>query len=269
VRSAKRGQAITGAALALAIALGAAPLAAQSPPTGSSWVEAGGFYHHVTRDFGDGRGGYGRAVLAGARNVWYLDAKAQRAFNDDGFYGSLADVHTWSSRFYTQVGVGAGTGRYVLPALREDLALNFKLGRLRSVILTVGETYVNSQLIYEDKSFFGSLSWYASGSVLLEAGGRANWSDPGAVRTGRGSGSLTLGRAGATQVTLRGGAGTEGYQLVGAATALRRFESEEASAMLRHWHGHGHGFGLVVEGDWYHNPFYTRAGGQLGIFRAW
>ena len=261
-----RGHVRPGVFLTLAFAA-AAPLAAQSPPPGGSWIEAGGFYQHVTNDFGDWRGGYARAVLAGARNVWYLEAKGQRAFRDDGFYGSVANVHTWSSRFYTQLGVGAGSGKYVLPALREDLSLNFKLGRARAVILTVGETYVNSQLVYEDRSFFGSLSWYASGDVLLEAGGRVNWSDPGGVRTGRGTGALVLGLSGRTQVTLRGGAGSEGYQLVGAATALRRFQSQEASVIVRH--GHGRGWGLSLEGDWYHNPFYTRTGGQLGIFRAW
>ena len=265
-----RDQLAVGLALALAIGVAAAPLAAQAQPPappGSSWIEAGGYYHHVTGPFGDWRGGYARGVFAGARDVWYLDARAQRAFNDDGVYGSIANVHTWTSRFYMQLGVGAGTGRYVLPALREDLSLNFKLGRARSVILTVGETYVDSHLIYEDKAFFGSLSWYAGGTVLVEAGGRVNWSNPGSVRSGRGSGALTLGRFGGSQVTLRGGAGTEGYQLIGLGTPLRMFSSQEASGALRQWLSGG--WGMVLQGDWYHNPFYTRTGGQLGLFRAW
>ena len=241
-------------------------LAAQRTP-GSSWIEAGGFYHHVSNDFGSWRGGYARAVLAGARDVWYLDAKAQEAFRDKGVYGSLANVHTFGSRFYTQLGVGGGTGKYVLPDLRLDASLNFKLGSAKSLVLTAGGTYVKSKSVYTDKVAFGSLTWYATRSLLLEAGGRINWSDPGAVRSERVSGALTVGRVGAGLVTLRASAGTEGYQLVGPTVALQKFRSQEASLAVRHWVGHH--LGVAVSGEWYHNPFYTRAGGSLGLFHAW
>ena len=250
-----------------ALALAALPAGAQSRLGGSSWVEAGGFYHHVSNDYGDWRGGYARAVVAGRRDAWYLDGKAQRAFGDDGLYGSLANVHTFSSRFYTQVGVGGGTGTYVLPDLREDLALNFKLGRSGSVVATVGETYVVSKSVYRDKAFFASLSWYASAGVLVEAGGRVNWSNPGSVRTARASAALTLGRLGRTLVTLRGGAGGEGYQLLAPPVTPRNFQSREASGVLRQWVSRR--FGFVLQGDWYHNPFYTRTGLSAGLFRAW
>lgn len=250
-----------------AIALAALPARAQGRLPGSSWVEAGGLYHHVSNDYGDWRAGYARAVVVGGRNVWYLDAKAQQAFRDDGVYGSIANVHTFSSRFYVQLGIGGGTGKYVLPDLREDLALNFKLGRRGSLVATVGETYVSSKSVYRDKAFFGSLSWFASSTVLIEVGARANWSNPGSVRTARGSGALTLGRFGRTIVTLRGGAGGEGYQLLGPPAVPRNFQSREASGSIRQWFSRH--WGGVVQGDWYHNPFYTRAGFSAGLFRAW
>jgi YaiO family outer membrane protein len=250
--------------------LGAAPApsAAQAQPTSpSSWIEAGGFYHHVTQDYGDWKGGYARGVLVSARNTWYLDAKLQEAFKDRGVYGSLVNVHTFSARFYTQLGFGAGSGKFALPDYRLDGSLNFKLGRAKALIFTAGGTYVRSKSIYRDKALFGSLSWYASPTALLELGGRINWSDPNAVRSQRLSGALTLGSTGTTLVTLRGGAGTEGYQLVGAAQPLRRFRSQEASVALRQWLSRD--VGTVLGGEWYHNPFYTRAGGSLGLFYAW
>lgn len=244
-----------------------APVLAQTRPPAASWVEAGGFYQHVSNDFGDWKGGYARAALVSSRNAWYLDAKAQEAFRDKGIYGSLANVHTFSSRFYTQLGVGGGTGDFVLPDLRLDASLNFKMGRTRALILTAGGTFVDAKLGYRDKSLFGSLTWYAGGSLLLEAGGRANWSDPGAVRSARGFGSLSLGRIGGDLLALRGSAGTEGYQLTGLAATLREFRSQEAGLSWRHWFSHG--FGSVLGGDWYHNPFYTRAGATVAFFRAW
>lgn len=262
-RAQRRNPASPLGAIGLALLCALAPwrLCAQSA------LEAGGFYHHVTGDFGDWKGGYARAVLGGARDVWYLDAKAQEAFGDRGIYGSLANVHTFSSRVYTQVGLGGGTGDFVLPDLRADASLGLKLGPDRSVILTAGGTMVDAKSGFRDKSLFGSLTWYASGAVLVEGGTRVNWSSPGAVVSARGFGSLSVGRAGGTLLTVRGSAGSEGYQLTGDAETLRKFHSQEAEVRLRaRLRG---GVGVVIGGDWYHNPFYTRAGAMAGVFYGW
>jgi len=244
----------------------ASPSAAQRPPT-ASWIEAGAFYQHVSGGFGDWKGAYARAVLAGSRNVWYLDAKAQEAFGDRGVYGSIANVHTFSGRVYTQVGAGAGTGDFVLPDLRLDASLSVKLGSARSFVLTSGGTLVDAKAGFRDRALFGTLTWYASGGVLLEGGARVNWSDPGSVRSARGTGAVSLGRSGRSLFTLRGSAGTEGYQLTGVSQTLREFRSREAGAVWRQWLAGG--TGLVLGADWYHNPFYTRAGISLGLFHGW
>lgn len=252
----------------LGVAAGAGRAQAQvTPPAGQSWVELGGFYHSVSNGFGDWKGGYFRGVSSSRRNVWYLEAKGQEAFKDNGGYGSIANVHSFGSRVYTQIGIGGGTGNYTLPEARVDLALSVKLGRARSVILTGGGTWVRAKTIYEDKAAFGSLTWYAGPTVVATVGGRVNWSDPNAVRSERGEGSLTLGRWGTAQLTLRGRAGTEGYQLTGTATTLQRFKSQEGGASLRAWTGHN--WGVVLGGEYYHNPFYSRSGGSAGVFLGW
>jgi len=243
-----------------------ASLVAQAP-AGSSWFEAGGFYHYVSNDFGNWKGGYARAVLSSARNVWYVDARAQDAFHDSGIYGSLANVHVFSDWFYTHLGVGGGTGDYVLPDLRADASLNFKIGPSRSVVVTFGGTWVESKDAFRDQALFSSLSWYQSSAVLIEVGGRLNWSQPNTVRSARGTGSLTLGRMGSAVVTLRGSVGTEGYQLTGAPETLEKFRSQEASISWRQWITGR--FGTVVGGEWYHNPSYTRTGFTAGVFYAW
>jgi len=258
---------VAGAVAATLGLLGPVPGHAQIPLPGSSWIEAGAFYHHVNHDFGSWTGGYARLVLAGARNVWYLDAKAQEAFRDRGVYGSLANVHHFGSRLFTQLGVGAGSGKYVLPELRADGSLTLKLGGRHALLLTAGGSYIKSKSIYDDRALFGSLAWYATGTLLLDLGGRLNWSDPGEVRSERVSAALTWGRQGAAILTLRGGAGTEGYQLTSAPVTLQKFRSQEAGLTLRHWLVHH--AGVVLGGEWYHNPFYTRAGGSLGFFHAW
>jgi len=164
---------VTRSTLAFAVvaALGTPSLLqAQIVPPGSSWIEAGGFYQHVSHDFGSWTGGYARLVLAGSRDVWYADAKLQEAFRDRGAYGALANVHHFGSRLFSQVGVGAGTGKYVLPKLRADAALTLKLGNAHALLLTAGGTYVKSKSIYSDQALFGSVAWYAGPYALLEAG---------------------------------------------------------------------------------------------------
>jgi YaiO family outer membrane protein len=101
----------------------------------------------------------------------------------------------------------------------------------------------------------------------IEAGARLNWSWPDAVRTERGFGAVTLGRERRRLVVLRGSAGREGYQLTGETAAERRFRSWEGSATWREWLG-GH-TGVYLGAEVYDNPFYTRTGVTLGLFRHW
>ncbi len=234
---------------------------------GASWVEAGGFYHHVTNAFGSWKGSYARAVLAGSRDVWYLEARAQEAFRDTGVYGSLSNVHVFSDWFYTQVGVGGGTGDYWLPDLRADAALNLKLGPARALVVTAGGTWVESKDVFRERALFGSLNWYASSALLIEVGGRVNWTQPNTVRSERASAAVTLGRTGSTLVVVRGSAGTEGYQLTGSAETLQKFRSQEASLSWRQWIGRR--MGSVLGAEWYHNRSYTRTALTAGLFRAW
>lgn len=252
-----------GAAPLLILGLLAAPLAAQGP---SRQLEAGAFYHRVSNGFGDWTGATARLTLQGTGNVWYVDARAQRAFRDEGVYGALTHVRDLSDGVYFSAGLGAGTGAFALPAFRGDASLHWKLGRARRVVLTTGGTYVRARQSFEDVAAAASLTWYASGAVL-ELGGRVNWSYPGAVRTERVMAGATLGRPGGRTVVLRGSAGREGYQLTGATQTLRRFSSQEGEALWRE--PIGRGWSVLLGGTWYHNPFYDRAGGSLGFGYAW
>ncbi len=243
-----------------------ASLAAQEPPRASR-VEAGAFYHGVTGGFGDWRGAEARLVAAGARDVWYFEGRAQRAFFDDGVYGSVANTHVWSDRIYSHVGFGGGTGDLVLPDLRLDASLSVKLGRARRVVATAGLTAVNAKAGYEDLAVFGGLTVYAGPALVVELGGRVNRSDPASVTSGRVQGALTAGHPGRRTLLLRGSLGNEGYQLTGAAATLRRVDSQEGEAVYRHWLTPG--LGIAVSGTLYHNPFYWRRGAGIAVFHAW
>lgn len=247
----------------------AAPLAAQEPaPLRGGMVEAGAFAHQVTNDLGDWRGARLRAVLpAGRRDVFYLEAVGQRAFGDEGVYGTAALQHAFGDDWIVFVSGGAGTGEFVFPAFRADAMLTRKLLASRRLLVSAGGTYVRSKDVFRDRTAVASVTGYLSGSAVLEVSGRFNWSTPGDLTSQRGAVALTLGTLGRRYVVLRAGGGTESYQLLGVGEVERSFTSTEASASWREWLSRR--AGIVVGGEYYHNPFYTRAGAQVGIFVGW
>jgi YaiO family outer membrane protein len=232
-----------------------------------SQISVSGFHHRVSNGFGHWSGAAARLTLSGNRSAWYVDAKGQRAFGDEGVYGAVTFVGDLTSRLFVSAGLGSGTGDFVFPDLRADAAVHLKLGSARGIVVFAGGTLVNAKLGFEDRATFGGLTWYASPRVVLEIGGRLNWSDPGGVRSERVNASATLGRTGGRLVVFRGNAGREGYQLAGPGQVLRRFDSHEAEALwqeplARRW-------SLVLGGTWYHNPFYDRAGASIGLAHGW
>lgn len=251
------------AGLAL-LSLLATPARAQGP---AGWLQAEGFYHRVTNDFGDWKGVALRTMVpSGGRNLWYGDLVAQEAFDDRGVYASVGNRHVLGATWFSFVSVAGGTGEFFFPDLRADAALGHTWLARKNLATIVGVTYVNSKSIYEDFAVFGSVAGYFPG-VTLELGGRLNWSWPDAVNSERIFGAVTLGRERSRLVVLRAGGGTEGYQLTGITETERSFTSYEASISWRQWLA-GH-VGLFLAGEWYDNPFYTRTGVTLGVFRHW
>lgn len=246
-----------------ALCLGGGRAHAQKP---AGWVEADVFYHNVTNDYGDWKGVALRAVVPQGKNLWYADVVGQEAFGDQGVWFSAANRHAFGPAWFTYVGVGGGTGDYYFNDLRVDLQVGHAWLKQRNVVTTVGTMYANSKSVYEDVALTGSIAAYFPG-VTIEGGGRINWSSPGSVTTGRGYGAITVGRERQRFITLRAGGGYEGYQLTGDEETERKFQSGEASLSWREWVSGT--IGTFVQLDWYDNPFYTRTGVTIGLFRHW
>ncbi len=247
------------------------PLAgwAQSAPNpfGESWIRFSGAAAGVTNGYGDWASlGFRAAVIAGPRDLVLGEARWQRAFGDRGVYAGGGLRHAFGPKWFTTTTVGGGTGRFALPDLRFDASVHRKLAPRDRVLLTAGFTTTRSKDVYHDRSAFGSLAVYGNG-VVAEGGVRINWSNPGNSRSTRGFGALTVGRAGERYVVVRGSAGREGYQLLGTAPTLREFASQEVAVEYEEWLGRR--TSLILGVDYYHNPFYRRTGGSLGVARHW
>ena len=251
---------------AAGLVFGGGPLGAQTGATGRLDVVAQA--QHVTGGLGDWRGLASRVVLRpSVRDTWYGEALWQRAFTDEGVYASVGERHALGTRWATYLAVGSGTGEFVLPDLRMDAQLALAWGPGARLVTTVGATAINAKRGYSDLAGVVSLAAYLAPAAVLEIGERLTTSSPGNVRSDRAFGALTLGREGAAYVVIRGSTGGEGYQLIGPATAIRKFQSREAAASWRQWLGpHG---GLLVQGEHYTNDLYTRSGVSVGVFIDW
>lgn len=234
----------------------------------SDWVEMDVRYDNVTRGYGDWRGvGVRASVQQGTRDVWYGEAWHQKAFRDEGNYAALTNTHTWSDKWYSHVGVGAGTGDFFFPRWRIDASVSRKWLPSRRLVTTLGVRYVEAMHTNHDKALTGSVLYYFNDRLVGEIGGHLNWSEPGSRRSERMFAALTYGRAKVRYLTLRVGSGTEGYQTVGPSTTNVDFFSKEASLTWREWIGRQWGTNVVLET--YDNPFYTRNGLIAGVFYEW
>jgi YaiO family outer membrane protein len=232
----------------------------------AGWLQAEAYYHNVTNDFGDWKGIAFRAVVpSGFRNIWYGDLLIQEAFEDGGVYAVVANRHVFSPSWFSFASLGGGTGDFYFPDLRADAGVGRVWGS-SNLVTTLGATYVNSKDVYEDFALNATVATYLRG-VTLEAGGRLNWSSPESVNSERIFGAVTVGRERQRLIVARVGTGTEAYQLTGDVQTQRRFSSTEVALSWRQWLNRR--VGVFVGGEWYDNPFYTRTGVTLGVFRHW
>jgi len=244
-----------------------APARAQQPTGPAGWVQAEGYYHAVSNDFGDWKGlGLQLHAPVGSRTVWDLTGLVQEAFHDRGVWLGVGNRYQFHRDWFSYVAVGGGTGQYYFPDLRTDLTIGKSWLDRRNLVTMVSGTYVKAKRGYSDVAVQGSSVIYLPG-VAIEAGGRINWSYPNAVSSGRGFAAVTIGRERHRVIVLRGSGGGEGYQLTGTGQTERLFTSWEGSIAWREWVSQS--LGLVGRVEYYDNPFYARTGLTLGVFRHW
>lgn len=257
---------------ALAAALAARPhvVTAQAPLAGGlpgSWVEANVFAQGVSNNFGDWSGLYVRGVRASPRSTTYGEVLALDAFRERGVQLGATRRDDWSTHVFTAIGANLSNGAPILPRGRVDGLVGVRFGRRNAWQATAGGSYVKSITDLYDVAGTASLAWYAPRLLLLEAGVRANTSNPGNIRSHRVHGVAVITPSPRRSISLRAIGGTEGWQIVSTTTTLTRFHSTEFALAWREklstrW-------ALSVQGDAYENPFYTRRGVTVGAARYW
>lgn len=255
---------LTATVAALSPAHAQAPLAGGLP---GKWIEVNAFAQPVTNNYGDWSGVYVRGVRPSTRDTWYVDALGMRAFGDRGVQVGVAQRHDWNGRIFQLIGANVGSGAPIMPKGRVDGALGLRLGEKRAWQATLGASYVKSVTELSDVAGVGSIAWYAPHAVMLEAGVRYNVSRPGNVKSQRYSTTAVWTPAARRSFSLRAIAGSEGWQVIRVGTTLTQFHSQEVAVAWREKLTQS--VAISAQGDWYHNPFYTRSGVTLGVARYW
>jgi YaiO family outer membrane protein len=231
----------------------------------TNFVEAGASYQDLSNHFGRWSGGYARGVVAIGRNTVNAEVNGQHEFGDAGVYIAAGDTYTFNSDWYGSLTLGTSSGGFFWPRFRADAFLNRKWSERKQFITTFGFGHYMAKDVHRDSNFFIGGTYYFLKPWIIEGGVRLNMSNPGGVFSPSGFLAVTQGRNKDHYLTVNLGLGQEAYQLVGPTTVLTRFPSQTSTITWRQWLGRNWGFNFVA--DYYHNPFYQRGGGVIGLFR--
>lgn len=190
-----------------------------------------------------------------------------RRFDEDGNYLGLGNTVVLDPHWYGTLSLGAGDGASYLPRYRVDGFIHRKWLQDLSLVTSLGLGHYRSPLDYTDDKISLGLTAYLPSTWVVQAEARINRSNPGTIDTRQYFMAATWGQAGQTRITGRYGWGEEGYQTLGADKLVSRFSSHQSTLLVQHWLGGDWGIRGRVER--YKNPFYTRDGLQLGIFKEW
>ncbi len=231
-------------------------------PTG--YVEGGLNASRATNDYGNGFGQYVRGeVQTDPKNRWNAEAGHQHKFHENGTYGGIGNTHLWNEDMYTTIGISGGMKGSFLPRTRVDASIN-RMWREQRLLTTLGYMYFDSMGRNYSNSILLGATYYFPELWILQGGVWLNRSSPGGVNSASGFVGVMYGTNKDQFFNIRFDYGREAYQVINSGNTITDFNSHAILLGWRKWLGENWGFN--AQADYYHNPFYNRTGGSLGVF---
>lgn len=231
----------------------------------TNYVETGGEYLLLTNAFGMWSSGYLRTVISAGNNNLNGELDGEHEFGDSGIYFAAGDTYNFTPNTYASITAGWSAGGFFLPRYRGDAFLNQKFMARKQLVTSIGFGYYAAKDPHRDRSVALGTTYYFAKPWILEDGLRFNVSNPGSVLSPSGFVAITQGRNKEHYITARLGYGEEGYQLIGPANVLSSFRSQTITITWRQWVGTNWGANTLA--DYYGNPYYSRVGASVGLFR--
>ncbi|MDT6962684.1 MULTISPECIES: YaiO family outer membrane beta-barrel protein [unclassified Cupriavidus] len=259
-----------GGLLALLIAADASAQAEATPPRTfvpllTGFVEGGIGHANLTGDNANWNDQYLRGgVHLTPKDYVTGEISHQSHFGDQGTFFGLGYTRIIDDDWYAFLSAGTSSGGFFLPEVRVDGMLFRKLLEKKNLVASAGFTYYRAKDVYTDKALLLGLTYYFDAPWIVQVGARLNRSDPGNVRSNRGTVAVTYGRDKDQYITLRYDGGREAYQLTGEQTVLSDFTSHEVSLNWRKWFTKR--YGINLRAVYYENPSYKRKQAEIGFF---
>ncbi len=224
-------------------------------------------YASVTNNYGNWSSIDFSTTVQGKNDTVLIGLSDVRRFKEQTGFGSLTYIRQLNDDWFGSVGVSGSNNGTILPSTRVDASISRKLLNDRSLILTLGAGYAWNRSGHQDQIYDAGFTWYAAPRWVFQGGVTYNIDTPGSITAPRGYGVVTWGEQGRDVVTAAVRAGKEAYQTIGNASQLVDFSSQEVGIGWRHWFNKE--LSMNVGATYYHNPSYTRFGGQIGLFYQW
>ena len=189
------------------------------------------------------------------RGVLELETSHLDRYGVDGGYAGASWTWPWSPKVYSTIGIGGGES-VLWPDFRTDFSIFRKLDTATPIVLGLNLGYIDARQNRSETRFGFDAIWYASPTLVWQAGFRVSNATPGSVAGNSQYVAATLGQARQSQWVLRAEHAREAYQFIGPFTQIVAFSSDTVGATWRKWVTPNQA--LLLGAEHYRNPSYSR-----------
>lgn len=238
------------------------------PP--SAEVELYGAGFTLSNNYGDGyQAGANIRLFPSPSTTVLFQASNSRAFHDHAGYFNFGLSQDLSNDLYVVLNAGGSDRASILPALRANGLLNWRVTDVPGLVVGAGVDYytIRSTGDVRSEGVIAQVLYYVPHTpVILQIDGGMSRNYPGSHTGHRYGGAVTIGNPDLLSLTLRADDARVAYEAVGPDVAIADFHSQHYLSKARYWMTPY--FGLQVSGDFVRNRFYHRNEGRLGfLFR--
>lgn len=197
-----------------------------------------------------------------ASTRWIVEAAVKNHFGESGFVLGATLSQDYTPDWYQIFSAVVGTNARILPSTNFFTQLNRRLGPSRNWVFGVGIGRASYFSGFSDLYGTSEVLFYASPSLIFQAGIRFNRSQPGSVNSSRGSLAATIRLRTELELIYRVDFGSEGYAVVGAGNLVTKYQSTLHNLMVRWWLSP---VWLELGTELYYSPRFNRRGGIIGL----
>ena len=198
------------------------------------------------------------------RDIWYLGVFREERQGVVGWLGNISNTHTLSPVWSSHLSASASTDVFFLPTYRFDGSLARRLGGPRAWVVTGLAMTQEWRDEHRDVGAGFNVFRFLPAGLAVEAGVMWKRTTPEDFISRRQNAGLYWYRP-RRELSVRGGFGEEGFQVVSVDSVLVGFDSHDVTVRWLEWLSGNMGF--AVSATYYKNPAYHSTGYSASVVR--